>query len=195
MPKPLLLHVCCAPCAAPSAELVIAERGGEPVLFYSNSNIYPREEYELRLEQVKRLAEIYGLRLIVDEYDHEAWLEAVKGWENEPEKGERCRHCFRFNLQRAAAAAARLGGYEFATTLTVSPHKDNATIFAAGAGLEGQVCYDFKRDNSTERSLELCRKYGFYRQNYCGCEFSRRDRDIRKAARKEQKKALKTRQS
>jgi len=174
MTSKILMHVCCAPCAAPSLELVRQDRWPEIIFFYSNSNIYPREEFDLRLEHVRHLAAAAGVPLIEDEYDHDAWLEAVKGFESEPERGERCRRCFEFNLRRAAATAGHGGA--FTTTLTVSPHKDNRTIFAAAAALPGFIGYDFKCNNGFRRGLELARQYGFYRQNYCGCEFSLRDR-------------------
>jgi len=178
MEPAILMHVCCAPCAAPSVELVLRDRDrwSNIVFFYSNSNIYPREEYDRRLQYVRQLGEIHGITVMADDYDHDAWRDAIKGFENEPERGARCRLCFKFNLCRAARAAAELGNCAFTTTLTVSPYKDNATIFAAAEGLTGFVPYDFKRDHGFQRGIELSHQYHFYRQKYCGCEFSLRDR-------------------
>lgn len=180
MPRTILVHVCCAPCAAPSLDTVREDVWSNAVMFYSNSNIYPRSEYDQRLEHVRRLASIYQLDLVEDDYDHESWLEAVKGLEEEPEQGERCRRCFEYNLRRAAAKATCLEINAFTTTLTVSPHKDFSTISAVGSSWPGYVPYDFKKNNGIQRSGELSRKYRFYRQNYCGCEFSLRDRERRK---------------
>ena len=173
MSKTLLIHVCCAPCAAPSLETAEQDRWDQIILFYSNSNIYPREEYDLRLRHVRRLAEIRQLKLLEDRYDHESWLDAVRGLEDEPEQGERCRKCFEYNLRRSAQAAARFADCCFTTTLTVSPHKKSAAIFAIGQNWPEFAAYDFKKKDGFKRGMELCRQYGLYRQNYCGCEFSR----------------------
>lgn len=175
----ILIHTCCAPCAAPSLETVRQDEWNGMVLFFSNSNIYPQAEYDLRLDQVRRLAEISQVRLVEDDYDHGGWLDAVKGFEDEPEKGERCRRCFEFNLRRTAAAAERLDLTSFTTTLSVSPHKDCGVIAGIGSAWSGFVLYDFKKNDGFRRGIEWCRQYQFYRQNYCGCEFSLRARDLR----------------
>lgn len=165
-----LLHICCAPCGGGCAERMIAE-GRPPLLYYSNSNLESREEFDRRLESVVRLARHFELALEVDPYDHAAWLKAVAGLENEPEHGRRCEKCFAFSLGRAAAFAA---GRPFCTTLTVSPRKSSAVIFAVGAMFPGFEPIDFKKRDGYRRSCEIARKLRFYRQNFCGCEFSHR---------------------
>ena len=166
----MILHICCAPCGGGCVERLKEEEKITPVLFYSNSNIDSEEEFERRLDSVKQLARETGTELVVDPYDHAAWLRAVAGLENEPEHGARCARCFRFSLERCAGFAA---GRPFCTTLTVSPRKNSKVIFAAGAAWSSFVPVDFKKRDGYKRSCEIARRSGFYRQNYCGCEFSR----------------------
>ena len=171
--KKILLHCCCAPCSSASVERLLSD-GYKVVLFYSNSNIYPKEEFDKRLIYMQKLADIYKLTLIVGEYDHASWNAAIAGLEDEPEKGKRCAACFTYNLARAEAKAKELGIEEFTTTLTVSPHKISEMIFNAAKDMQGYVPYNFKKQDGFKRSLELSEKYGLYRQNYCGCEYSMR---------------------
>ena len=149
--------------------------GFEPVLFYSDSNIYPYEEYMKRWDNLLLVARHYGLEAIKDDWDHEEWLEAVKGHEADKEHGERCLICFRFNLLRAAAKAEELGLRCFTTSLTVSRFKKSALIFAQGADLKGFEAIDFKKKDGFNRSVQLSKELGLYRQGWCGCEFSLRD--------------------
>ena len=123
---------------------------------------------------VRKLAEIFHVELEVDPYDHAAWREFVRGLEDEPERGARCPVCFHFSLERTARRAAALGA-NFATTLTVSPHKSSRVIFEVGARWNHFEPHDFKKKNGFLRSRELARQHGFYLQNFCGCEFTRRD--------------------
>jgi len=169
----LLLHTCCAPCAV-SCVRRLRDDGIEPVLFYSNANIFPASEYDLRLEQVRRLADIENLRLVVDVPDHADWLRCVAcGFETEPEKGRRCSRCFRYSLQRTFEALEREHLTAFTTTLTVSPHKSSALIFETGLSFGSAFqCIDFKKQNGYQQSAMLTKQYGFYRQSYCGCEYS-----------------------
>ena len=170
--KKLLLHICCAPCGAGCVnrqEMSTANR--EVVLFYSNSNLDSIEEFDKRLNEVKKLAEFYHLPLIIDPYDHQAWLAAVGEFAGEPEGGKRCRKCFEFNLSRAAQFAKE---GNFATTLTVSPRKSSRTIFEAASRWENFEKIDFKKKNGYLIGRNFAVEHGFYRQNYCGCEFSRR---------------------
>ncbi len=143
-------------------------------LFFSNSNIDTRDEFEKRLDSARKLAEAEGVELVVDPYDHAAWLAAAaQGYEAEPEKGARCVRCFRFNLARTAVYATAHGFEGFTTSLTVSPHKPSAVVFGAGEVFPGFLKMDFKKKNgfllSTRRACEL----GLYRQSYCGCEFTK----------------------
>ena len=171
--KKLLLHVCCAPCASACVERLLDE-GREIILFFSNSNIATREEFGKRLLYVQQLAEIHHLELLVDEYQHDAWLRTVSTVENhagEPEGGLRCRACFTHSLGRTAAKAEELN-LNFATTLTVSPHKNSRLIFEVGSRFQGFEPWDFKKKDGFKRSIELSKQYCFYRQSFCGCEFS-----------------------
>jgi len=169
----ILLHVCCGPCATHSIERLASE-GFEVTLFFANSNISPRSEFDKRLREVEKLAAACGRALVVDEYDHESWLAAIRGFEDAPEKGERCRRCFEFNLGRAAEFARGNGFEAFTTTLTISPHKSSADIFGIGSSLGDFLSVDFKKRDGFRKSLALSRRYELYRQDYCGCEFSRR---------------------
>ena len=121
--KEILLHACCAPCSGAVLEC-LRDSGIRPVVFFSNSNITPREEYDHRLAELRRYTGLMGVELVEDAYDHAAWLEAVRGLEDEPERGRRCAACFRFRLGRAAQYAASRGLPVFATTLASSRWKD-----------------------------------------------------------------------
>lgn len=163
--------MCCAPCATSSVERAI-EEGYSPVLYFTNSNIYPEEEYQKRLETAKQFSEIVEIVIKEDIYQHEEWLKVIKGLENEPEKGLRCHKCFEFSLKRTYEKAQSLGIEFFATTLTVSPHKISKIIFEIGKQFPGFIPLDFKKKDGYKRSIELSKEYELYRQNYCGCEFS-----------------------
>ena len=169
----LLLHICCAPCGGGCIERLRKEENTAPVLYYSNSNLCSREEFDRRLESVKHLAEVCGLRLEVDSYDHAAWLRAVAGLENEPERGARCDRCFAWSLARTAERAEALD-LPFATTLTVSPLKQSRRVFAAGEKFSRFRKIDFKKRDGYSISCEIASRLGFYRQNFCGCELSQR---------------------
>jgi epoxyqueuosine reductase len=168
----ILLHVCCAPCSTAVVER-LQEQGYDVNLFFSNSNIHPKEEYEKRLEEARKIASIKGLELIVDQYDHQSWLYHIQGLENEPERGKRCLKCFEYNLGRTAVMAQQLGIPGFTTTLTVSRHKPSREIFSIGSTLQGFLALDFKKQDGYARSIALAKQLELYRQGYCGCEFSR----------------------
>ncbi len=167
----VLLHACCAPCATHAIELL--QQHCSVTLFYSNSNIFPYDEYCKRFAEMKRLASIYACPLVEDSYDHDEWLAWVRGLEAEPEKGRRCLKCFEFNLGRAGVFARGNGFSGYTTTLTVSPHKRSGDIFEIGRQCGDFLAIDFKKKDGFKSSLELSRKYALYRQHYCGCEFSR----------------------
>ena len=173
----LLLHSCCGPCS--SYVLEYLTRYFEVFLSYYNPNIQPRAEYDLRLEnQLCVLGRMPGVTLVPCGYDGGAYDEAVRGLEDEPEGGARCTECFALRLDFAAREAGRLGCDYFATTLTVSPHKDAQRINAIGEALAGKYGVkwlpgDFKKRDGYKRSIELSREFGLYRQNYCGCLYSK----------------------
>ena len=173
----VLLHACCAPCASAIVECLV-QGGVDPVLFYSNSNIYPREEYEHRRDECARYARHWGISFVEDEYDHEAWRAAVQGLEDEPERGKRCQACFRFRLSRAAAYAEAHGGGVLSTTLASSRWKSLEQVGKAGAeacaATQDVVWWDrnWRKGGLQERRNEIIREMDFYNQRYCGCEFS-----------------------
>ena len=180
---PLLLHCCCGPCATACVERL--SREGRPCrLFFSNSNIATREEFELRLEQLRKVARHFGTGdVIVDDYRHDQWLSrvsALPGFDGCPERGARCSLCFGFSIGRAAQAAAALG-MPFATSLTVSPHKSSALLLQTGSAFGNYEHWDFKKKDGFLRSIQLSRQLELYRQSFCGCEFSRRDTEQREA--------------
>lgn len=149
----------------------------EVTLFYSDSNIWPREEYDRRLGEARRIAKAYSLELVEDSYDNEAWMEHIKGLEAEPERGARCRKCFEFNLERTAEFAKANGFSSFTTTLTVAPQKVSEMVFKEGrdAAEKAGINFleiNFKKQDGFKHSLELSDKHNLYRQDYCGCKFS-----------------------
>ncbi|MCR5184324.1 MAG: epoxyqueuosine reductase QueH [Opitutales bacterium] len=173
----ILLHACCGICAGHCVSTLLAQ-GHSVTLFYSNANIAPHEEFEKRLAALQRLAEHFGVPVIVDRPDHGEWLEQVaKGFENEPERGARCPRCFGYSLARTANFAREHGFDAFTTTLTVSPHKNSPMIFAVGKSLGGNAFLeeDFKKKDGFKNTNAIARALELYRQRYCGCEFSLRD--------------------
>ena len=180
----LLLHSCCAPCSGAIIECLMAN-GIRPAVFFSNSNIVPWDEYELRREEIRRYTESFGLDFIDDDYDHEAWLQEVQGHENDPERGTRCSLCFRFRLLRAARYAAENGYDVLTTTLASSRWKDVAQVDAAGrlacAAVEGGPLWwgrEWRKGGLQLRRSEIIREQDFYNQTFCGCEFSRKKAEL-----------------
>lgn len=173
----LLLHSCCAPCASHCLTEVAPKI--ETTVFYYNPNLDSAEEYERRLgEQRRFLAETGLADLLECGYGPEAFEKIARGLEGEPEGGARCTACFRLRLERTAREAKARGYDFFATTLTLSPLKDARRINEIGFALEMQygVRYlpsDFKKRDGYLHSLALSREYGLYRQNYCGCKYSK----------------------
>ena len=175
----LLLHSCCGPCSSRCLE-TLREVFSVTVLYY-NPNIADRAEYEKRkAEQLRLLRETGWADLLDADYDPPSFFAAAKGLEGEPEGGARCTECFRLRLDYTARRAKEEGFGWFATTLTVSPHKDAARINALGEEAAARfgvhwLPTDFKKENGYLRSIRLSRQYDLYRQNFCGCPFSRRE--------------------
>ena len=160
-------------------------------MLFANSNIDTREEFEKRLREAEKLAAVDGVKIVALPYDHEEWLrEVAAGYEHEPEKGARCARCFRYNLTKAAEYAKAHGFDEFTTSLTVSPHKVSPVIFTEAVRAEESVTgvrnnpwnsdvkphfasWDFKKGGGYDRSVKRALELGLYRQDYCGCEFSK----------------------
>jgi len=173
----VLLHACCAPCSGAIVECLM-ERGIRPVIFYSNSNIYPQEEYEHRRNECIRYAQKWGIEIIDDVYDHAAWGGCAAGLENEPERGGRCLQCFKFRLLRAAQYASAHGFEVLTTTLASSRWKSleqvNEAGFWACSQVEGVTWWpqNWRKGGLQERRNQIIREEEFYNQLYCGCEFS-----------------------
>lgn len=158
--------------------------GIEPVIYYFNPNIYPREEYEIRKNESKRHADSLGIRWIDEDYDHERWRKEICGLEHEPERGKRCEECFYIRLLQTAKKAQKLQIPFFATTLASSRWKNLEQINAAGKRAAEVVSnqssvvrfwpQNWRKDGLQERRNELLKQYNFYNQLYCGCEFSQR---------------------
>lgn len=198
----LLLHACCAPCS--SAVLERLSPCFAISLLYYNPNIAPREEYAKRLQELRRLTEEMPLphpvRLVPCEYGPEAFSRAVKGLEGEPEGGARCLACYRLRLEEAAKAARDLGLEYFTTTLSISPLKNAQALNRIGEELAAEygvkhLPADFKKREGYKRSIELSREYQLYRQDYCGCVYSRAQREREKLEKlekleKQEKEAL-----
>lgn len=179
----LLLHICCATCGAYVSQLL--SQDFRVVLYYYNPNIFPKAEFTKRLAEVQKISKHYHLPLIVGRYDHDRWRKAVKGHEADPEKGQRCCLCYQLRLKQAFAEAKKRKLPWVATTLSVSPHKLAEVINQQGQELAQKnklnfLERDFKKQDGFKRSMELSKKFEFYRQDYCGCEFSRRDRLAKK---------------
>ena len=175
----LLLHACCAPCVTVPMERLQADF--EVSCFFYNPNIHPAEEHSKRLAEIQNLAKKLDLQIIIHRYDSERWFELVKGLEDEPERGARCKICFHMRLEQTAQYARQHGFDIFTTTLTLSPHKNAALINQLGAELGKRyqiefLAADFKKKDGFKRSIELSDRHNLYRQTYCGCIFSRRDR-------------------
>jgi len=181
--RDVFLHSCCAGCAVGALqrleeEGIAAER---IALFFSNSNIYPRREYEKRFFDVVNISKKFNIPLFYSSYNHYNWLRKTCLLFPEREGGRRCNVCFYLRLKETAVLAAKYGFLYFTTTLSISPHKNFAKI--------GKMCknfekifnvkfleIDFKKKDGFKKSCMLSRKYNFYRQNYCGCEYSIRDK-------------------
>jgi epoxyqueuosine reductase len=178
--KKLLLHSCCAPCLThPLREL---QEKYDVTIFFYGPNIHPREEYEMRLQEARKYLgnpiSRNGFEIIEGDYEDSRWFELTKGHENDPERGERCRICYEMRLAKTAETAAKLGFQVFATTLSISPHKNATWLNEIGKNLEQKfnVNYlesDWKKCDGFKKSLELSSAAKLKRQNYCGCVHSK----------------------
>ncbi|MBU4375746.1 epoxyqueuosine reductase QueH [Patescibacteria group bacterium] len=171
----ILLHVCCAGCGAYIGKLL--KKDYNVVLYFYNPSIYPISEYNTRLAEAKRIAQKFNLKLLAEEYDHNKWLDKIKGHEHDSERGERCFICYKDRME-STAQKAQEGKFDyFSTTLTVSPRKDAAEISKIGKKMAEKynvefLDKDFKKKDGFKKSVELSKQLNLYRQNYCGCEFS-----------------------
>lgn len=180
----LLLHSCCAPCSSYCLELL--SQYFEITVFYYNPNIFPPEEYHMRVEEqarfVKELPAKHPITFVEGRYDTERFYEMAKGMEQLKEGGERCFACYELRLREAAEYAKDQGYDFFTTTLSISPLKNATKLNEIGENLEKeygiQYLYsDFKKQNGYKRSTEISNEYNMYRQYYCGCVYSKKQRD------------------
>ena len=183
----LLLHSCCAPCS--SYVLEYLTEYFDITVYYYNPNISPMGEYEKRIAEQKRLISEMKFKnsvsFIEGTYNHDEFMSLTRGLENLPEGGERCSLCYEMRLEAAAQKAAEINADYFTTTLSVSPYKNTAKLNTIGLKLamEYGVPYlvsDFKKNNGYKRSIELSTEYGLYRQNFCGCIFSKKEAEERR---------------
>jgi predicted adenine nucleotide alpha hydrolase (AANH) superfamily ATPase len=172
----LLLHVCCAPCGTHPIRLLSGLF--DVTAFFYNPNIQPESEYDLRLAEMEKLASRWHVPFFCGPYDTGLWKTAVRGRETEPEGGSRCLICYRIRLEHTAKKAVQTGCSSFATTLSISPHKKAEELNRIGFEVaQGSGCMfypaDFKKKEGFKIAGQICREEGLYRQNYCGCLFSR----------------------
>ena len=168
----LLLHCCCAPCSSAVIERI--KEFFDITFYYYNPNIYPEEEYLLRQNEFKKL----GVNVVAEEYNHNEFINIANGLESEPEGGARCRVCIAQRLNKAFEYAKNNNYDVVTTTLSISPHKDCEFINQLGEQLQAKynIKYlhaDFKKKNGYLRSIQICKELGIYRQDYCGCEFTK----------------------
>lgn len=180
----LLLHSCCAPCSSYCLEYL--SNYFHITVFYYNPNIYPEDEYQKRVEEQQRLIEKlpvkYEIKFVQGPFEKERFYEVVKGYEDCPEGSERCFRCYELRLEETAKLAKEMGMDYFTTTLSISPLKNAKKLNEIGE-LVGEkygirhLSSDFKKKNGYKRSVELSEEYGMYRQYYCGCVYSKAQRD------------------
>lgn len=180
--KKLLLHSCCAPCS--TYVIKFLSEFFDLEVFFFNPNIYPMEEYMKRMEEQKRLIVEMGFDYKVVENDHksELFYEAIKGYEQLGEGSERCLKCFYLRLGETARYAVENGFDYWTTTLTISPMKNSKVLNELGEKIEAEtgakfLNSDFKKNNGYKASTEISKEFGLYRQDYCGCVFSKRERE------------------
>lgn len=174
----LTLHLCCAPCS--SHVIGLLEEHFDLLLYFYDPNIQPKSEYERRRDESRRFADKKGISFVEGPYDVENWNSLVRGYEDSPERGERCRLCYEMRMSEAARFARENNSGYFTTVLSISPHKDVVRINEIGFAMQERfgVKYlpaDFKKKEGFKKSINLSRENGFYRQDYCGCLYSKRD--------------------
>ncbi len=179
----LLLHACCAPCS--SYVLEYLHKYFDITIYYYNPNIYPENEYMRRMNELKKFLNEtkYNIKLIEEKYIPDEYYNAVKGLEKLGEKSERCYRCYEFRMKKSCIYAKNNNFDYFTTTLSISPYKNSIWINEIGKKLSDEygikyLYSDFKKKNGYKRSLELSRKYNLYRQDYCGCVYSKEQRNL-----------------
>jgi predicted adenine nucleotide alpha hydrolase (AANH) superfamily ATPase len=171
--KQALLHICCAVCSSWAVQKLKTDGYSVTGLFY-NPNIHPEEEYLRRLKAAQAVALDLNINLIEGPYDKDKWALLTKGYEYEPEGGSRCQICFRVRLEYTFQECLRMNVPYFASTLSISPHKDASLISYIGKALSqrGFLDYNFKKDDGFKKANDYAKHLCLYRQNYCGCVYS-----------------------
>jgi predicted adenine nucleotide alpha hydrolase (AANH) superfamily ATPase len=183
----MLLHSCCAPCAADIMSELTRSGVNYTILFY-NPNIHPRQEYELRKAENKRYAEKLGAPFVDLDYDTDNWFARVKGLEYEPERGARCTACFDMRFERSALYAIEHGYAVFTSSLGISRWKDMEQINACGVRAAAHYpglrywTFNWRKNGGSARTVEISKQERFYQQEYCGCVYSLRDANCRRRA-------------
>jgi predicted adenine nucleotide alpha hydrolase (AANH) superfamily ATPase len=177
----ILLHICCAPCSTYSIDLLRSE-GWKVTGYFYNPNIYPFEEFEIRLDAAKQYSEKVRISLEIGGHDNDQWEVAIKEYAHLGEGSRRCRECISFRLENCARLAADLKFDAFTTTLTISPHKNSKTIFEIGGEMGERYGvrfepYNFKKKDGLKKSIFICREHGIQRQDYCGCRYSLKEKE------------------
>lgn len=178
----LLLHACCAPCS--SYVISYLANYFDITIYFYNPNMDSDNEYEKRCAELKRFVREFKTKhpvhVVIEEYQHDEFLEISRGLENEPERGRRCLKCYELRLRKSFMYAKENNFDYITTTLTLSPHKNSKIINEIGKKLEEEFDFpylfsDFKKKDGYKKSISLSQEYNLYRQNYCGCEFSKRE--------------------
>ena len=177
--KKILLHACCGICSGYPIQL-LKDLGYKPVVYFCNPNLDTKEEFNRRLQAQMEVCQHFNVELIIEPYSHEEYLSTIKGFESEPEKGKRCDKCIELRLHKTALKAKSLDIKEFTTSLTISPHKNFPKIHSIGSFLAKKYNlsypeFDFKKKDGFLKTNNLSKDLNLYRQNYCGCEFARKN--------------------
>lgn len=176
--KKILLHACCAICSGHPIEH-LRESGYEPTVYFCNPNIQPEEEYFKRLEAQKKLCEEFDCELIIEDYKPGLFENVIFGLEKEPEGGKRCKKCFELRLNQTAKKVKEMGFEEFTTSIVISPHKNYEIISEIGKKIAEKydinyLDINFKKQDGFLKTNNIAKELDLYRQNYCGCLFSKK---------------------
>ena len=175
MKKKMLVHICCAPDAL--FVMGLLKEDYDACGYFYNPNIHPQKEYELRLEETRKVAQALNFKLIEEDYDDDHWFEITEKYKDEPEKGKRCDICYAMRLKKTAQKASELGFDSFTTVMSLSPWKKADVLNHMGKMFAHKYKINFleanfKRKDGFRKSVELSKQHGLYRQNYCGCKYS-----------------------
>ena len=169
----ILLHACCAICSGYPI-LKLKEMGYLPVVYFCNSNLDTKEEFDRRLKAQEIVCKKFNVELIVEDYNNDEFLNYVSGLENEPEKGKRCDRCIELRLKKTYAKALELNIPNFTTSLVISPHKNFDKISLLGKSIsEGYIAINFRKQDGFLKTNNISKELNLYRQHYCGCKFSK----------------------